>query len=135
MQYFPDEYNGYLFAFDVPAGYEDKANEWYFEYIKLHQYILINKYGLDTFNKMVEEHAYQQEKKAYYFHDSSAYMRNDNEREDGLGCTGDHCIAECKFYQSSKFPELLPLLDECKHNAQLLNSSDKKHQYNKREKL
>jgi len=53
LQYFPNQYNDFLFAFGVPKGYEDKANQWYFDYLELYEHVLICKYGLDTFKKII----------------------------------------------------------------------------------
>jgi hypothetical protein len=119
MQYFPDHYNDWLFLFDVPEGYEDKASQWYCDYRELHEYILISKYSLDTIKKMIEEVFYQNMKEAYYFHDSSWSMRHAN-GYDGKGCTGDSCIPECEYSKSALYYELLPLLKECGNNRQLL---------------
>jgi hypothetical protein len=119
MQYFPDQYNDGLFLFDVPEGYENKASQWYCDYRELHEYILISKYGLDIFKKMIEEVFYQTMKEEYYFHDSSWYMRNAN-GYDGKGCTGDSCIPECEYFKPGLDSELLPLLKECENNRQLL---------------
>lgn len=48
LQYFPDQYNDYLFVFDVPESYVEKANQWYCDYRELTEHILISKHGLDT---------------------------------------------------------------------------------------
>lgn len=120
LQYFPDTYDDYLFVFDVPEAYLEKANQWYCDYRELHEHILISKYGLDTYRKMIEEADYQDMKKQIYFHDSSWYMRGTN-GYDGKGCndyTG--CTPECKYFKPSLYPELLPLLKECEDNRQLL---------------
>jgi hypothetical protein len=123
LQYFPNEYNDGLFLFDVSEGYEDKANQWYCDYRELHEHILIAKYGLDTYQKMIEEVDYQENKKQWYFHDSSWYMRRAN-GYDGKGCndyTG--CLPECEYFKPSLYPELLPLLKECEDNRHLLGRS------------
>ena len=118
IQYFPDQYNDGLFLFDVSEGYENKASQWYCDYRELHD-ILISKYGLDTFKKMIEEVFYQNMKEAYYFHDSSWDMRRAN-GYDGKGCTGNSCIPECEYFKPALHSELLPLLKECENNRQLL---------------
>ncbi|MFL6378667.1 MAG: hypothetical protein ACJ72R_14570 [Nitrososphaeraceae archaeon] len=64
LQYFPNEYNDYLFAFGVPDNFEYKADRSYNDYRDLHEYVLISKYGPDTFRKMMQEQSYQEEKKA-----------------------------------------------------------------------
>jgi hypothetical protein len=123
LRYFPDTYNDYLFVFDVPEGYLEKANQWYCDYRELHEYILISKYGLETYKKMIQEADYQDMKKAWYFHDSSWYMRHAN-GYDGKGYnqyTG--CVAECEYLKPSLYPELSPLLKECEDNRQLLARS------------
>ena len=45
LQYFPDDYNEYLFAFGIPSGYEDKANNWYSDYKELMEYMRNPSYG------------------------------------------------------------------------------------------
>lgn len=45
LQYFPDDYSGYLFGFGVPNGYEDKANKWYSDYTELMEHIRNPSYG------------------------------------------------------------------------------------------
>jgi hypothetical protein len=122
LKYFPDQYNDYLFVFGVPEGYEDKAGEWYCDYRELHEHILIEKYGIDTYKKMIEEANYQHMKEAYYFHDSSWDMRGAN-GYDGKGCTGHSCIPECEYFKPALHPELLPLLKVCKDNRELLRRS------------
>lgn len=123
LQYFPDQYNEYLFVFDVPEAYLEKANQWYSDYRELHEHILISKYGLDTYKKMIEEAYYHDMKKTWYFHDSSWYMRGANGYDD-KGCndyTG--CVPECDYFKPSLYPELLPLLKGCEDNRQLLARS------------
>jgi hypothetical protein len=46
------------------------------------------------------EDRYQHKKKAWYFHESSWYMRH-NDGYDGHGCNNGKCIPECRYY--SKF--------------------------------
>jgi hypothetical protein len=43
------------------------------------------------------EERYQQKKKAWYFHESSWYMRHDS-GYDGQGCNNWKCIPECRYY-------------------------------------
>ena len=40
---------------------------------------------------------YQLKKEAWYFHESSWYMRHDN-GYDGQGCNNGKCVPECRFY-------------------------------------
>ena len=129
LQYFPDQYNDYLFSFYVPKAYLEKANHC--DYRELHEHILICKYGLDIYKKMIEEADFQDMKKAWYFHDSSWHMRGAN-GNDGKGCydyTG--CIPECEYFRPSLYPELLSLLKICEDNRHLLRWSrlaDQQHQ-------
>ena len=123
LQYFPDQYNDYLFGFDVPEAYLENANQWYCDYRELHEHILISKHGLETYKKMIEEAQYQEMKKQMYFHDSSWYMREANEYDE-KGCndyTG--CIPECEYFKPALYPEMLPLLKECEDNRHLLARS------------
>jgi hypothetical protein len=92
LQYFPDVYDEYLFVFNVPEGYEDKAKEWYYDYRELHEHILISKYGTaDRVKIMRQERDYQEYRKHSYFHDSSWYMRGTN-GYDGKGCNEFTCL-------------------------------------------
>ena len=43
------------------------------------------------------EERYQRKKKAWYFHESSCYMRHDN-GYDGQGCNNGVCVPECRYY-------------------------------------
>jgi hypothetical protein len=45
IQYVPDEYNGWLFAYGVPVGYKDKANKWYSDYRELMEHLRNPSYG------------------------------------------------------------------------------------------
>ena len=110
LQYFPaagsdgEYFNEYLFVFGVPEAYEDKANKWYRDYKELHEHIMISKYGLETYKKMIEEEDYQRIKKAWYFHESSWYMRDVN-WYDGYGCDGSGCIPECPYFKPSLYDD------------------------------
>ena len=44
-----------------------------------------------------EEALYQMKKKAWYFHESSWYMRHNN-GYDGFGCNNGVCVPECRYY-------------------------------------
>jgi hypothetical protein len=46
---------------------------------------------------MTPEERYQNMKEAWYFHESSWYMRHDN-GYDGHGCNNGVCIPECRYY-------------------------------------
>jgi hypothetical protein len=52
------------------------------------------------------EDRYQDKKKAWYFHESSWYMRHNN-GYDGYGCNNGKCIPECRYY-----PEIGRIEDE-----------------------
>jgi hypothetical protein len=43
------------------------------------------------------EERYQHKKEAWYFHESSWYMRHDN-GYDGYGCNYGVCVPECRYY-------------------------------------
>lgn len=47
--------------------------------------------------RMSPEERYQRKKEAWYFHESSWYMRHDN-GYDGQGCNNCECIPECRYY-------------------------------------
>ena len=122
LQYFPDQYNDLLFCVGVPNGYEDKANQWYYDYLQLHEHILITKYDPDTFGKIIEESNYQNTKKESYFHESSWYMRDQSKGYDGKGCTHNSCVPECKYFKPCLYPDLYSLSKaEIVSNGQLLN--------------
>ena len=50
--------------------------------------------------RMPPEERYQHKKKAWYFHESSWYMRHDK-GYDGQGCNNGICIPECRYYPKS----------------------------------
>ena len=47
--------------------------------------------------RMSPEERYQRKKEAWYFHESSWYMRHDN-GYDGQGCNNGECIPDCRYY-------------------------------------
>ena len=47
--------------------------------------------------RMSPEERYQRKKEAWYFHESSWYMRRSN-GYDGYGCNNGECIPECRYY-------------------------------------
>lgn len=51
----------------------------------------------ELIRQMTPEERYQKMKEAWYFHDSSWYMRHDN-GYDGYGCNNGVCIPECRYY-------------------------------------
>ena len=52
------------------------------------------------------EERYQRSKEAWYFHESSWYIRHNNDY-DGQGCNNGKCIPECRYY-----PEIGKIEDE-----------------------
>lgn len=48
--------------------------------------------------KVSPEDRYQHQKKHWYSHPSSWYVRVPHRGYDGQGCTGQNCVPECRFY-------------------------------------
>jgi hypothetical protein len=48
--------------------------------------------------RMHPEDRYQHKKEAWYFHESSWYMRGIKSGFDGQGCCDGICVPECRFY-------------------------------------
>jgi hypothetical protein len=78
-----------------------------------------------TMNLMMSpEDRYQQKKEAWYFHESSWYMRHDN-GYDGQGCNNGECIPECRYYpkfgriEDEEVIQRHKEVEECYRNAML----------------
>jgi hypothetical protein len=56
-----------------------------------------SEYYLKMNLRVSPEERYQLEKEAWYFHESSWYMRHDK-GYDGQGCNNGECIPECRYY-------------------------------------
>jgi hypothetical protein len=100
----------------------EQASQWYCDYRELHVHIPVSKYSLDTSTWKKMEEAWNQEmKKAWYFHDSSWYMRGAN-GYDGHGGNGTVCVLECEYFKPCLYPELesSSLLQECDNNNRKL---------------